>query len=546
MKIMNFKKSKKGILFFLFSAALISIIPSCVKDNFEFDKLAKTEWNPNIAVPLVYSSLTIQDILTRQDKQGVISVGSDNFCTLIYKGNLFSLVASDLVQLPDQTPPTYSASLTPAQIAVLSSSGTVTGSYSQTVTFATGTNSPKIDSMIFKSGSIDVSFSSDFKHSGQILIKIPGAKKNGVMFSKTLPITYSGSVPVIAAATYDLTGYNFNMSNGGNYNEFVINYDITLTGSGFPPSITDKVTLSQSLHTMNFDRIFGDIGQLSLSPDKDTVAISIFKNSIGTGTFTLVDPKVKVIISNSYGVPIDATVGQLDGYNPGVTTYPITGSPSPLPILSPNFSQIGQVLTGSYTLNSTNSNIVPVVNNTPKYLIYKINSLSNPSGTTHSNFVLDTSRFKVDMELELPLWGTAKDFALIDTIDFKMEQAASDNVESVLLRTYNSNGFPIDFDVQVYFVDSMYTKLDSLVVPNQLILKSANINLSTGLVTSPTVKTYDATLDQTRLKKLKTTKYMLVKAVANTTNGGSMNVKIYSNYRLDVKFGLQVHIKTKI
>ncbi len=323
-----------------------------------------------------------------------------------------------------------------------------------------------------------------------------------------------------------------------------MNYVITLTGSGAPPLPTDKITLSESLTAMKFDRIFGDIGQQSLSPDKDTVAISIFKNSIGSGSFTLVDPSVKISISNSYGVPIGANIAQLDGYNPGVTTYPITGSPNPLPINSPAFNQIGQTLTTSFTLDKTNSNIVPVVNNTPKFLIYKVNSLSNPSGPTHTNFVIDSSRFKVDMEIDLPLWGTAKDFVLMDTIPFTMDPKISDDVESALLRTYNSNGFPIDINMQIYFVDTLYTKLDSLVIPNQLIIKSGNVNAS-GIVTSPTEKIYDAVVTKARLQKMKTTKYMLIKAMASTTYGGA-NVKIYSNYRLDVKMGLQVQIKKKI
>lgn len=543
------KSTNKILVFFLLIATIVITIPACVKDNFEFDKIVKTEWNPDIAVPLVYSSLTVQNILTKNDKNGIIVVGSDKFCTLIYKGNLFSLVASDLIKIPNQTPPAYSAFLTPVQIASFTTNGTVTGSYSQTINFDSGTNTPKpkIDSMIFKAGSIDITLNSDFKYSGQILIKIPGAKKNGVIFSKTLPITYSGS-PVTISATYDLAGYHFDMTNGGgNFNQFVIDYDITLTGSGLPPTTSDVITISQSMHDMTFDRIFGDIGQQSLSPDKDTVEISIFKNSIGTGLFTLVDPKVKVVISNSYGVPISATISQLAGYNPGSSSYPITGSPNPLPILSPNFSQIGQTLTDSYTLDKNNSNIVSVVNNTPKYLIYNINSLSNPGGTpTNNNFVIDTSRFKVDMELELPLWGTAKDFVLFDTIPFEIEQEITDEVESVLLRTYNSNGFPIDFDMQVYFIDSSKVRIDSLVIPNQLILQSAQVNLSTGFVTSPTQKTYDATMSQARFKNLQKAKNMVVKASASTTNGGTTDVKIYSDYRLEVKFGLQVKIRKKI
>ena len=420
--------------------------------------------------------------------------------------------------------------------------------YSQTITFDSGVNGPKIDSVSFKTGDIALSLNSDFKYSGQIKIIIPGAKKNGVVFSKIIPFTYSGSVPVLSNATYDLAGYNFDMTNGGTtFNEFLVNFEVTLSGSGSPVLATDQITLTQTLSNLKFDKIFGDIGQMSLSPAVDSVDISIFKNVLGAGSFTLFDPKVKVLISNSYGVPINASLSQFEGYTPGTGSYAITGSPNPLPILSPDFSQIGQILQDSFSLNNSNSNIVSVINNTPKYLIYKINSLTNPAGgVTHSNFVIDTSRFKVDMEIELPLWGTAMNFVLADTIPFEISETIPDEVESVLIRTYNSNGFPFDVDMQVYFVDSLYAKLDSLVIPNQLILNSATVNSTTGKVISPTATIYDGVLSKARLANLETSKFLLIKAIANTTNGGTTNVKIYSDYKIDVKLGLQVQVKAKI
>lgn len=547
MKTGNSKKSALVIASFLFMAIIVFTIQSCIKDNFKLDKLAKTEWNPNIAVPLVYSSLTVQDILTKEDHQGLIVVGNDNFCTLVYKGNLFSLKGDSLVQLPIlpqlssyPTPP-----LSAGQINTLST-GTLVATYSSTVTFISGANNPLIDSILFKTGNMNISMSSFFKFSGQIVIKIPAAKKNGIAFSKILPFTYSTTVPVNATANCDLTGYTFDMTIGGTTsNQFIVDYDVTIFGPG-TVSGTEQMTINQSLNNLKFDKIFGDIGHLSLSPNKDTVEIAIFKRALGTGTFTLVNPSVKVVISNSLGVPIDATFSQLDGYNPPASTYPINGYPSPLPIYSPNFSQIGQTLIGSFTLDNTNSNIVQVINNTPKDVIYKINSWSNPLGATHANFVIDTSRFKVDMEIDLPLYGTAKDFVLMDTVPINLDQTVSDNVESALFRIYNLNGFPLDINMQAYFTDTLYNKLDSLVIPNQVIIPSAVVSSTTGMVVASTQKTYDAVVNKARFANLKTAKHVLLKAVAATTNGGNTNVKIYSTYRLDVKLGVQVQIKSKI
>jgi hypothetical protein len=543
---MIYKKILVKITSFILGIILIFGIQACVKDNFQLDKLAKTEWNPNLAVPLVYSSLSIQDILNK-DKSGLINVGNNQFCTLIYNGNLFSTTASDFIKIPNQQI-SYSASLDASQIIILTNNATVTASYSQTINFISGTiNAPKIDSIKFKTASMTININSDFPYTGQILLKIPTAKKNGVVFSKLISLPYSGTLPIIAATTFDISGYTFDMTNAGTtYNQFVINYDLTLMGtSNVPPTSLNKVSIMGTINDVKFDKIFGDIGQQSLTLDKDTVQVGIFKNSIA-GNISLVDPKVKVTITNSYGVPINASIDQFDGYTPGSPAYAVTGSPNPLPIFSPNFSQVGQSLEGSFSLNNTNSNIVDVVKNFPRSFIYKLNSQTNPAGPTHANFVLDTSRFKVDMEVQLPLWGTAKNFMLMDTINFKMDSTVIDEAESVLLRTYNSNGFPIDMEMQIYFVDSTYKKLDSLVTPNQLILQSALINTTTAQVISPTEKVYDAIFDRTKLQHLKNTKYLLIAGKASTTSGGTKNIKIYSYYKLGVKLGLQIKVKKKI
>jgi hypothetical protein len=532
---------------FLFVAAMLFTFQSCVKDNFDFKKLSQTDYHPNIAVPLVYSSLTIQDLLTKSN-QNLIIVGSDKFCTLVYKGNLFSLAAADIITIPDNQPPPFSASLSSGQISALGIAGTVMVPYSQTVAFDAGVNGPKIDSIGFKAGTLGLSLNSDFKYSGQIKVIIPGAKKNGVVFTQVIPFTYTGSVPVLSSVNIPLAGYNFDMTNGGTaFNQFVVNFEVTLIGSGTPPLTSDQITITQSLSGMKFAKIFGDIGQQSLSPNVDSVKLSIFKNVLGTASFTLADPTIKVLLSNSYGIPITASLSQFDGYSSGSAPYAITGSPNPLPIHSPGFNQIGQILTDSFSLNNGNSNIATVINNTPQFLIYKITSQTNPlGGTTHSNFVLDTSRFKADMELDLPLYGTAKNFILQDTIPFNVSQTIPSQVESALIRTYNSNGFPFDVNMQIYFVDSLYSKLDSLVSPNQIILKSGTVSSTTGIVTSSTSTTYDATLTKPRLANLKTSKYLLIRAVANTANGGATNVKIYSDYKINFKLGLQVQINTKI
>jgi hypothetical protein len=285
------------------------------------------------------------------------------------------------------------------------------------------------------------------------------------------------------------------------------------------------------------------MGQQFLSPDKDTVLIKIFNNSYGSASFTLVDPKVKVIISNSYGVPIQAGFSRFDSWNPQAATQiiPFVGAPPSIPIKSPNINQIGQMAVDSFQLTKANSNIVPVINNTPKYVIYELNSTSNPQGKVGQNFVLDSSRFKVDMEIELPLYGTAKNFTLQDTLDMEFESV--ENVETFLFRVYINNGFPVDMDVQAYFADSNNVILDSLISPYQMLIPSGIVSPVTDRVVSATERITDCSFSADRVKKIEKTKRIIIKGSANTYNGGSKNIKIYADDKMDIRIGVRAKLK---
>jgi hypothetical protein len=522
------------------------ILAGCIKDYFDFNKLAQTEWNPNLAIPLVHSTITIQDILYKSDQDGNIQVDGDKFCTLVYKDRLFSLQAKEFISVPDQSY-NNNLSLSATDIVNLTTNNTVTVNYTQTITFSSGQT--LIDSMIYKSGIFNVFHNSDFAHGGTLTITMPTALKNGVPFQQTINLSANGSGNI----NYSLAGYSFDMTEGGTTNnQFKILYQLTLNNSGNPTTTTQNVAVTTSFYQNDFDRIYGYIDQVQLSPYEDTVLVKLFNNSFGNGTFRLVNPYLNIAFNNSFGVPIYASFNKLQGYNPvSNTIYDIlanTTVPSPLPIYSPTLSQIGQSITGTMSLSG--NYMVDMINEQPKYVIYELNSMSNPAGPPANNFVIDTSRFTVDMELYLPLHGRAMDFVFQDTLNFTFDKI--EEIDNMLLRTYISNGFPIEVYVQVYFanVDSStsiptVSYLDSLIVPYQILMPSAAVNLSTGRVTMPSEKTTDCIMDKAKIDRIKTANKLFIRAKAATTNNGANDIKIYSDYTLQVKIGVQTQVKTK-
>ena len=125
-------------------------------------------------------------------------------------------------------------------------------------------------------------------------------------------------------------------------------------------------------------------------------------------------------------------------------------------------------------------------------------------------------------------------------MSFDLGGNSLDNVNYLTLRNYINNGFPFDIGMNIDFVDSVYTVKQTL-NPGATysdVIPSANIGAN-GKVTSSNQKTTDFTLNKAQLDNLKNVKYIILRAKGNTTNNGVPDIKIYSDYKLDVKMGIK-------
>ncbi|HXU25824.1 MAG TPA: hypothetical protein VN698_01225 [Bacteroidia bacterium] len=527
---------------------------ACVKDKIDLNKSGNSSISPQYAGALIYSSLTIKDILNNTNKNGQLTTDSTGFITLVYKGNLFSLKAADVVTIPAQTPVTANVSLSATEAAALNAlpnGSSITVSDSSLVNFQTG-GGAQVDILNCKTATLALNLNYTIKDNAVIKVTIPGATLGGVAFTQTIPVTYTGS-PVNISNNYALDGYKIDMTNGNTTHDVIkIRYDVIITKSSPALStVGDGASFTETFTNVAYNSIIGYLGQQFLSPSTDTIPITLFQNSLlnNGATFHILNPLIKVFLTNSYGLPIKASFNIFEGYSPGppATNYPITGSGIPNPIPIPTATTIGQSAIDSFSLDKNNSNIFTLINQLPKNLIYNVNSQSNPLGPVYSNFITDSSQFKIDMELDLPLEGTASNFLFQDTVAYSFDMN-TDQVKSITVRSYINNGFPVDVNMRLAFVDSAYNVIDELISPitptYQLIIPSASIGAN-GMVAFPTASSHDFIIPSSVIPQLNKVKHILIGAIANTINGGTTNVKIYDFYHIDVKLGVNVELYLK-
>lgn len=533
-------RGAKRSLSSLFIAVIVLVGTGCNKDDFNPDLLEETTWSPEVAFPLVYTEMGISDLTGVNDSNTTIITDPDQFCTLIYAGRAFELSAAQLAPLPDQ----YfnkSYGLSNSQLNTLGVAGQVTITKSQLVDFSVS-QGMEIDSITFKDGTFDFGISSDFPVNATVLLTIASLQKDGVPLTATLPLNYSGGIPVTASSIVNLTGYRCDFTNGGiTHNQLKVDYTITFSGTASGASTSNRITLNPAFKGLKFQSLFGYAGQQSIANIKDSIEISIFNNSIGSGTFTIAEPKIRFDISNSLGLPISARVNQLLALNGNLTNFVVaTGVPDPLPVGSPNISQIGQTVNSTFTLDHNNSNINALIDQQPKYLITQTQATTNPAG--HAiNFLLDSSKIAVDVHVELPFYGTANNFKVKDTVPFSYNDLA--DVQDLLLRMELENGFPLESSVQLIFTDENLNPLDTMFTADEVVIPSGIVAPGDERVSLPGRKVHDQHFDQQRIQKILSAKNIVVVASATSMNEGNTNVRIYADYKMKIKIGAIAKMK---
>ena len=533
-------KSLKFIKFngWLFVFLLFLGLNSCYKDHFDLNRLEQNnDWSPEIALPLIYSDLSMKDLLADYNHDNLIAESGNGFLTLVYWKNILSKKAEDLILIPNQNVNTSFAFSVPGALPI----GTDITAAPFLVNFSFITpNNEEIDELYIKDGMLNFSvFSPNLNHNATIKVEIPSATLNGNSFSQNLEFTYGTNL----TTQLNLNGYKIVFNNSGlNHNRLTIIYTITIHGSGLPNNSPYSIDLGESFTNIKFSKILGDFKQIPMEFPNDTLDIRIFGKNIH-GRIHFENPMVHFYTDNSYGMPVNININTfraISGWNP---PYNITITGIPVPWYINPSSIVGGVTQTEFHLDKTNSNLVDALDISPQHFVTDISGLSNPAGGISTNFALDTSRININAQIELPLFGKCWDFILQDTIDLEFGEDM-DKIEFLLFRINTTNGFPVEAIQQLYFVDENNAIIDSLLIPEQQTMLAAPCGGAPEYrVVSSVMKSTESKLEGNRILALENCKKIIVQAKLLTTQNGTQLVKIYSDYSLAMKVGLRTKFK---
>ena len=113
-----------------------------------------------------------------------------------------------------------------------------------------------------------------------------------------------------------------------------------------------------------------------------------------------------------------------------------------------------------------------------------------------------------------------------------------------MLRINTLSHFPIDGLLKLYFADTAYNLIDSVLTDGSYIIQSGITNAD-GKVISAVNSNNDITLDSARIYSLFDANYLLLAADITTTNDANQNIKVYLEDNIEIRIGLRVNLKAK-
>jgi hypothetical protein len=510
---------KKNYIFLLI--VLMSFFGCIKKDDLKIQNLSISGWKPDWAIPVTNTTLTLKNVVQHAYTGNTLTVDSTGLYSIHYDGRILSANASDYIKIPDQNFNTNGVGLS-SPINMSSYTGSIADSFGNHYTY-TDTAGAELNHLKIKSGNLGIQVYSSYQQNLSAQVVFPTVKNGSTPLSINVSINYPNHN---YTQQINLSNYVFDFTNNNttyNYLPYYIKY--TITGTGQPIYTTDTIGATINLTNLQFAFADGYLGHYTIPMNTDTIPIEIFNNTINANIF-LENPIIKLSVDNSFGLSATGNFSTFEGITKQGVINNIGGAFFSNPITVNGPTVVGTTTTNNYQIDKTNSNVQNVFNPAPNKVVFAGN-ISIGKGSPTYNFVTDTSKLIVNAEAILPAWFKIIDFQLQDTVKLSLPRDTN-ILQKISFKILCENHFGLYANVQMYFCDSTYKILDSLIAPpnSTLIINQAPVN-SIGVVTQSKTQESVFDIDQTRYQKLASrVRYGLVRG--NLKTSSTISIQIHS------------------
>ena len=523
------------------------LLVSCIKEEFDKDNFdAAMNLTPGLAIPVGYSHLEIEKYLQDSSVTEILDISEDGFMTLFYSSDVFSATTEDILTFSSVSMNSALSNQTGSVIDLQIPGASLILTDSILIPITLDQNIIRIDSIHLLQGNLRMNFAPSAL-TGTITFNFPGVLNNGTPYILTRNISNPGF-------TRDLAGFTIipEQDAGGGYLLRCILSIYLQTPSGPVNNGSDLFNIQTDINSVIFETVYGDFSGYTINLPSANLYTDIF-NEFVDGRCYFKEPEVKLIFSNSCGVPIGLSFSQLEVTDRNNNRIPVTGTgvpavTDPMIIKYPSLDEEGITVQDSLVLNSTNSNLTDILASNPGSIDITASAgiISLPGQT--STFIRYNSGIDVSASLKLPLYGKAEFLVLLDTIIFDYLSTTlpiPEEIERLIVQVNITNSFPVTLIPQVYLLDADRVLLDSLFTGQERIDGAVDTN-GDGKADPYNQDPIYIDLPRNKINTLSETHYIITRGEITTSNYPSDDVRFYSTYYLDYNIGLiaQLQINT--
>ena len=439
----------------LLSLLLLSALGGCFKED-ELDNPKLEDYEGEFALPLFQSTTPIIDVLENVGTDAYAGVGTDSLVAIIYDGDVQGRDADDLI--PD---------LSLGAIPLLANP----------FEFAIPADDFRLTLARFSEGQIQVTYFPQTTDSVQVDFTIENLQKAGQALSLSTLLPFNTEV------TEDLQDYELIPE------EDTIRFAYTATdlktGEEIDLGLVTVEILDEHI-TYTEGYLFNQFYDL----ERDTVFIDLFQKWL-SGGIDWVNPSITLFIDNSFGFPLQVQTQEFNVLTVEEPEKQAVDAPllDTFDIVYPSLNEVGETKSMSLRIDPSNSsNIRPIINQGPLWVEYDLDSETNANaGDPELGFATDSSRLRVQVRVELPIYGNVKDFTTLDTVDLNFSNY--EDATEAEFKLVTENEVPLDFRLQAYFLNADNQVIDSLLNAPEQVMRSAPTNeegISSGVTTQTT------------------------------------------------------------
>jgi hypothetical protein len=507
--------------------ALIGVT-GCVKETYDMNMLSKkAHISPTLAISAARGDISFSDLVEPSD---TVVFDENNFVSIVFKKD--SVINFNIDDYSDfntlgEFHFNKGYEISPLPVYIIN----------DTITYDPG-NDIEIERLAVNTGAITYQLKSKSLKAATFAVTFPSVYSTGNPVTEIINI--GANQTVTGSFSINSTDIDFSTDLKQRYNRLPIICTLTANTGSF--SLNDSIYFKLDMLRPDFDYIKGYFGQQTETIDPDTLDLDI-KDILDhiTGTFLLSSPSLKLNYSNSFALPIQVNL-QAKGYK-GLETVNLGLDPVTL-----NYPAVPaeREKKDVFNIDRNNSSLPELVSMPPEKVIISGSALMNPGGNTgtRDNYLFGDSHFNGDLEIEVPLELRIDNLQFADTVDNFLKSDVSDNNSPVKPEDFDflriditaKNGFPLGVSTSIILFDSA-TQVNKYTIDANDMLNPAPVDVN-GKVTGPIDCETSIDITKDFWDSIDLADKIIFIFKLNSTDNGSKDVKIYSDYKINFKASL--------